>query len=205
MRVLDLALKDGLRPEQLPNSNQEKYLSACPGCCGRDCFVIWASYSRYYCMRCQRRGVQVQYLRDFHALSYHEACNELGEATNTCPHTSLWVPPEPLEKMPSANKPLVVLDEQALIGIIEQHAGDLCHPITSQNFASSTFIDQTALILFASKDYVACSDRHPLIVLWPLPPSLTGIALHKWVLAGFRTFRYPCLATSKKSCNAGLF
>ena len=138
-------------------------------------------------MRCQRRGDQVHYLRDFHALSHHEACNELGEATNTCPHTSLWVPSDTPEKMPSANRPLLILDEQALIELIEQYAGDLCHPIATQNFASNALIDETSLILFASKDCTACNDRYPLIVLWPLPATLTGISLRKWVLAGFRT------------------
>ena len=83
MSVIDLALRDDLRPSQISNTNQEKYLSSCPGCCGGACFVIWKSDNRYYCMRCQRRGDQIQYLRDFHALSYREACNELGKASES--------------------------------------------------------------------------------------------------------------------------
>ncbi len=92
MRILQLIVRDGITPIKPCNSTADQYRSSCPGCSGRDTFIIWEELNRYYCGQCRRRGGPVQYLRDFHALSYKEACVQLGLEMGGGPHTELWRP-----------------------------------------------------------------------------------------------------------------
>jgi len=91
MHILDLVLSDRLIPKRTYCDVDECYLSACPGCGGADAFIIWKNCNRYYCRGCLRRGDPVQYLRDFHGMSYREACLEIGRECGE-PCTQLWVP-----------------------------------------------------------------------------------------------------------------
>ncbi|MBS0656422.1 MAG: hypothetical protein JSR46_11645, partial [Verrucomicrobia bacterium] len=92
MYILDLAVADGLDPKKVASTNGGEYHSPCPGCGGKDRFIIWNKQNRYYCRRCQKRGDPIQYLRDFHAMSYVEACKLLNLSPKTPPHTQLWKP-----------------------------------------------------------------------------------------------------------------
>ncbi len=91
MQLLKLVKADGIRPIK-NRSSKEEYLSSCPGCCGHNTFIIWNNNNRYFCSNCWRRGDSVQYLRDFHALSYRQACLKVGRNSTDAPHTSLWRP-----------------------------------------------------------------------------------------------------------------
>lgn len=63
-------------------------LTTCPGCLALNAFATSSTY--YHCTKCQRRGDAVQYLRDFHCLSFKQACNQLGLELNKDPYTMLW-------------------------------------------------------------------------------------------------------------------
>ncbi len=88
MHILDLVIRDGLAPK----AAGDEHHSPCPLCGGRDPFIIWHKLNCYYCRQCKRRGDPIQYLRDFHAMSYTEACKYLGMPTDREPHTMLWHP-----------------------------------------------------------------------------------------------------------------
>ena len=74
MEILELVLQDGLVPKRVAVTNGGEYHSPCPACGGRDRFIIWSAKNRYYCRRCGKTGDVIQYLRDFHDLSFKKAC-----------------------------------------------------------------------------------------------------------------------------------
>jgi hypothetical protein len=77
MELLQLVQADGLQTKKAASTNGGEYHCPCPGCGGRDRFIIWDKKSRYLCRRCGKKGDVIQYLRDFHGLSYLGACNHL--------------------------------------------------------------------------------------------------------------------------------
>ena len=79
MEILELAYTDGLNPKKVAATNGGEYHSPCPACGGKDRFIIWDIKNRYYCRRCRKTGDPIQYLRDFHNLSFKEACLETGK------------------------------------------------------------------------------------------------------------------------------
>ena len=83
MQLLDLVQADGLAPKKVASTNGGEYHSPCPGCGGKDRFIIWNKSNRYLCRRCEKKGDLIQYLRDFHKLSYLEACTRLGATVVT--------------------------------------------------------------------------------------------------------------------------
>ena len=78
MGVLFFAKEDGLNPKKVSSTKGGEYHSPCPGCGGEDRFIIWDKSNRYFCRQCRRSGDEVQYGRDFHGLSYVEACKKSG-------------------------------------------------------------------------------------------------------------------------------
>lgn len=78
MGLLLFVKEDGLNPKRVASTNGGEYHSPCPGCGGKDRFIIWDKLNRYFCRQCRRRGDEVQYYRDFHGLSYKDACRRLG-------------------------------------------------------------------------------------------------------------------------------
>jgi DNA primase len=83
MKILDLAFEDNLNPKKVASTNGGEYHSPCPGCGGTDRFIIWPIPNRYYCRRCEKTGDVIQYLRDFHHLSFKEACLEANITINS--------------------------------------------------------------------------------------------------------------------------
>lgn len=79
MGILVMAIIDGLKPVKVASTKGGEYHSPCPGCGGKDRFIIWDKLNRYYCRQCGRKGDEIQYSRDFHGLSYLEACKKSGE------------------------------------------------------------------------------------------------------------------------------
>src|ERR1700722_1242354 len=78
MEILLMAKEDGLNPKKVASTRGGEYHSPCPGCGGKDRFIIWDKLNRYYCRQCKKRGDEVQYHRDFHRLTYVEACKKSG-------------------------------------------------------------------------------------------------------------------------------
>jgi len=77
MSVLSLAQGDDLNPKRVASTNGGEYHSPCPGCGGRDRFIIWDETDRYLCRQCQKKGDAIQYYRDFRGMSYPQACEAL--------------------------------------------------------------------------------------------------------------------------------
>jgi len=78
MQLFDVVQADGLRLIKVSNSQGGEYHSSCPSCGGQDRFIIWNKTNRYFCRRCEKKGDTIQYLRDFHGLSYFAACKHIG-------------------------------------------------------------------------------------------------------------------------------
>lgn len=78
MQLLDLVRADGLMPQKATSANGGEYHCPCPGCGGKDRFIIWDRVNHYFCRRCEKKGDAIQYLRDFHRLSYSAACAHIG-------------------------------------------------------------------------------------------------------------------------------
>lgn len=76
MELLELASNDQLNPKRVATTNGGEYHSPCPGCGGKDRFIIWPTKNRYLCRQCRKTGDVIQYLRDFHGYSFQEACRK---------------------------------------------------------------------------------------------------------------------------------
>jgi DNA primase len=72
--LLDIAIDDQLAPKRVAATKGGEYHSPCPGCGGKDRFIIWPESNRYYCRQCGKSGDVIQYYRDFHGCSFKEAC-----------------------------------------------------------------------------------------------------------------------------------
>lgn len=96
MHLVRLAESDGLRPKKVASTKGGEYHSPCPGCGGRDRFVIWDKIDRYFCRQCVKKGDSIQYLRDFHALSYSDACLRLGMIPREKADRSLYSRSKPI-------------------------------------------------------------------------------------------------------------
>jgi hypothetical protein len=77
MTVFRLAQSDGLHLKRVSSAHQGEYHGPCPGCGGRDRFSIQIAEDRYFCRQCKRRGDAIQYYRDFHGMTYGQACEAL--------------------------------------------------------------------------------------------------------------------------------
>jgi len=82
MRLLQLAYEFGITPKRVASTNGGEYHSPCPSCGGKDRFIIWDSQSRYFCRRCEAKGDQIQFCRDFMGMSYAQACQRCGKPAN---------------------------------------------------------------------------------------------------------------------------
>ena len=79
MQLLDLVQADGLAPKKITSIKGGEYHSPCPFCGGKDRFIVWNRVNHYFCRRCEKKGDTIQYLRDFHKLSYSAACALTGK------------------------------------------------------------------------------------------------------------------------------
>lgn len=80
MDILELIEKDGFKFAKMASTNNGEYKGPCPWCGGTNRFTIWPHLNegRYICRQCERLGDAIQYLRDYHDMSYLLACAELG-------------------------------------------------------------------------------------------------------------------------------
>jgi hypothetical protein len=80
MNLLDLIQLDGLTFKRVATTHGGEYAGPCPFCGGNDRFHIWPLHKggRYWCRGCEKTGDAIQYLRESRALSFAEACEQLG-------------------------------------------------------------------------------------------------------------------------------
>lgn len=135
MDLHDLAGADGLTPKKVA-SPSGKYQSTCPGCLAIDTFVISDTHNSYYCSQCKRRGDAIQYMRDFHCLSFKEACRQLGMELNKDPHTMLWWQP-PAQGPVAAEIPNEQWQTQAFRFVMDCH-----HRLMATSGARSLLYDK---------------------------------------------------------------
>jgi len=63
-------------------TNGGEYAGSCPWCGGDDRFRVWPNHprsesGRYWCRQCNRSGDGITYLREYHSMSFQEACGVL--------------------------------------------------------------------------------------------------------------------------------
>jgi len=109
MNLLRLAEEVGLEPFKTSSTNGGEYHSSCPGCGGKDRFILWPENGHYWCRQCNVKGDAIQFCRDFQGLSFRTACIKLQkQLSNDSPR---------FEKQPiilSLRTPSVLWEEKAL-------------------------------------------------------------------------------------------
>jgi len=68
-----------LQGKELKKKNAREWAGACPACGGEDRFVVWPQENRCFCRVCNKSYDAIAFLREFHNMSFVEACHYLGE------------------------------------------------------------------------------------------------------------------------------
>ena len=100
MNILDLiTTSTGLAYKKAASTAGGEYKGPCPFCTdyGVDRFSIHPEQDRYVCRVCKRFGDSIQFYRDFHNMSYQEACAALGQTPKNFKKTflsekTIWAP-----------------------------------------------------------------------------------------------------------------
>lgn len=92
IELLDIAIEDQLAPRRVAATDGGEYHSPCPGCGGKDRFIIWSEKNRYYCRQCGKSGDIIQYYRDFHGCSFREACEKAHVSSKNKKWRRTWQP-----------------------------------------------------------------------------------------------------------------
>ena len=69
--LIDLIESDGISLKKASSTNGGEYAGSCPWCGGKDRFRVWAD--RYWCRQCDKKGDEIQYLRDRHGMTFQAA------------------------------------------------------------------------------------------------------------------------------------
>lgn len=87
MDIRDLIEEIGYLPRRKASTNGGEYCSPCPFCKdGEDRFLVWPNQhnkngeyqgGRYRCRKCEKYGDAITFLREWHGLSYRDACARL--------------------------------------------------------------------------------------------------------------------------------
>lgn len=85
MNILDAVRQYGLEPKQ---KTATEWAAPCPGCGGKDRFVIEPIYKNgtgghYWCRQCNISGDLIDFLRKFECLSFHDACEKAGKTKDS--------------------------------------------------------------------------------------------------------------------------
>lgn len=83
--LLHLVKNDGL---QVKKETVKECSSPCPGCAGDDRFRIFTDTGRYWCRQCGKSGDAIQYLRDFHGMSFRDAAEAVGQDISERPQVN---------------------------------------------------------------------------------------------------------------------
>ncbi|UIJ38705.1 hypothetical protein LWC08_03815 [Desulfobaculum bizertense] len=77
MNVLKLAEEDGCTGRKVSTRKGGEYHGPCPGCGGKDRFLIWPEQNggegSWWCRICGQGGDLIQYLREFRGMSFKDA------------------------------------------------------------------------------------------------------------------------------------
>jgi DNA primase len=92
MNVLELAAKH-VKMKKVSSTKGGEWQGPCPDCGGKDRFHVWpeemSGKGAYWCRGCGKTGDNIQFLREFRGLSFHDACAELGIDVPNRPSPSL--------------------------------------------------------------------------------------------------------------------
>jgi DNA primase len=85
--LLDLIENDGLNPKK---KTANEFASSCPVCGGDDRFLIFTETNKYWCRQCNRSGDSIQYLRDFHGMTFQDASAAIGKDISAENHRTVF-------------------------------------------------------------------------------------------------------------------
>lgn len=77
MDLIDLIKQVEIESRRKASTSGGEYCSPCPGCGGKDRFIIWLEKDQYWCRQCNAKGDSIQFCRDFLKMSFFEACEYL--------------------------------------------------------------------------------------------------------------------------------
>lgn len=63
---------------RVSGTNGGEYAGPCPSCGGTDRFRIWPEKGKWWCRGCGKSGDAIAFMREFHGMTYGEACDALG-------------------------------------------------------------------------------------------------------------------------------
>ncbi len=84
--ILERLTNDGFSPKQ---KTANEYSCSCPRCGGEDRFLVWPEQNKFWCRQCESSGDEIQYLRDFHNMDFHDAAEVVGKKTSPLKGSSL--------------------------------------------------------------------------------------------------------------------
>lgn len=97
MSLLSIIEETGHAYQKKASTGGGEHKGPCPWCGGDDRFSIHPNQDRYVCRNCKRFGDSIQFYRDFHNMSYQEACAALGQTPQNFKKTflsekTIWAP-----------------------------------------------------------------------------------------------------------------
>jgi len=83
MNVLDLLRETGIEPRYISSTKGGEYHSSCPGCGGKEHrFCVWPEQNdgagSWWCRICDKGGDNIEFLRIYCGMDFHEACEKIG-------------------------------------------------------------------------------------------------------------------------------
>lgn len=63
---------------KLKKKTSGEYCCSCPFCGGTDRFCVWPEKNNYWCRQCEKKGDDIQLLRDLEGFSFQEAAEATG-------------------------------------------------------------------------------------------------------------------------------
>lgn len=92
MSILDLIQNETSITFRKVSTAGKQYNGPCPWCgddgkgSKADRFIIWPAEGRYFCRRCNKKGDDIQFVREYKQMGYTEACEHLHYGTNNIHH-----------------------------------------------------------------------------------------------------------------------
>lgn len=144
MNIKDLVEKTGYCPKRKASTHGGEYCSPCPFCKdGDDRFLVWPNKAnkngeyqggRFTCRVCQKYGDAITFLREFHCLTYKNACARLS------------IEPKQRSNIPIVKreiKPLITDDPPELWKEKGLAFVEWCHAQLMSNEAMLSFLQKT--------------------------------------------------------------
>lgn len=169
MNLLELVSELNLVSRRSSVTKGGEYHSACPGCGGKDRFILWPEQGRYWCRQCDKKGDTIQFCRDFLGMDYRSACAKAGIEPKKMEVSSYSLPfrqefsPEP------AGIPSEIWQKKA------KEFALLCHDSLLKNDEAIQLLSKRGLSLSTIREF--CLGWNPMMYSiplneWDLPVSL---------------------------------